>query len=245
MFNENFGAPEPTAGPSSFCPSMSAENQAKAPINPAINLTEPDLQAETSQTLRYLEDRVIAMGLQLDQLLDTSSGIELSAIAQSYASLEPECEGLGSVNRLALVKAGTPSLRASIEGLSQTQPSIMSCFRRLQRKLLIMIDSDAHEITLSFAFRPIGRDFDPIKELCAYEGSWLIRQFRPSEFTLGFVKICDLRQFSWAIAMAYKALGYSSEIECASERIDVDALLAETSPIPSTENWRGNARKAS
>jgi hypothetical protein len=224
-------APEPTTGPSSFCPSspnrdeVSAENQAKEPFNPA--------QAETSQTLRYLEDRVIVMGLQLDRLLDTSSDAELSAIAQSYASLEPEYEGLGDVNSLALVKPGPQSLRASIERLSQKQPSsIMNCFQRLQKKLLIIIDSDSHEVTLSFAFRPIGPDFEPIKELCVYESSWLVKQFRPSEFTLGFVKICDLRQFSWAIAMAYKALGYSCRIECESEWIDVDVLLAEASPNP-------------
>jgi hypothetical protein len=201
--------------------------QQQEPLNPA------DFQAETRQTLRYLEDRVIAMGLQLDQLLDASSGADLSAIAQSYASLEPECKGLSGVNGLALVKAGTQSLRASIEGLSQRRPSsILNCFWRLQKKLLIIIDSDSHEITLSFAFRPIGRDFDPIKELRVYESSWLIRQFRPSEFTFGFVKICDLRQFSWAIAMAYKALGYSCRIECESESIDVDALLAEASRNP-------------
>jgi hypothetical protein len=83
-----------------------------------------------------------------------------------------------------------------------------------------------------FAFRPTGKDFEPIKMLRLYECSWLLKEFRPSEFRFGFVKICDLKAIAWAVAMAYRDLGYSCRIECGAEVIDVDELIAEASPSP-------------
>jgi hypothetical protein len=83
-----------------------------------------------------------------------------------------------------------------------------------------------------FAFRPTGKDFEPIKMLRLCECSWLLKSFRPSEFTFGFVRICDLKTIAWAVAMAYRELGYSCRIECGGEAIEVDELIAEASPSP-------------
>jgi hypothetical protein len=194
---------------------------------PTATSTEQDFETETRQTLRYLEDRIIAMGQQLDRLVDSSSSSELSAIAQSYTLLE---QGKGT-STLKLLEPGTQSARKYFEGLSQKpHPSIIECFLDLQRKLLIAIDSDSHEISLLFAFRPSGQDFEPIKTLRLYECSWLIKEFRPSEFRFGFVRICDLKAIAWAVALAYRDLGYSCRIECGGEAIEVDELVAEAQP---------------
>jgi hypothetical protein len=81
-----------------------------------------------------------------------------------------------------------------------------------------------------FAFRLSGRDFEPIKMLRLCECSWLLKSFRPSEFRFGFVKICDLKEIAWAVALAYRELGYSCRIECGGEVVDVDELIADAEP---------------
>jgi hypothetical protein len=167
-----------------------SEEQGEELPKPTANSTEQDFEAETRQTLRYLEDRVIAMGEQLDRLVDSSSSTELSAIAQSYTLLE---QGKGT-SKLRLLEPETQPIRKHFELLAQKpHPSIIDCFLDLQKKLLIVIDSDSHEISLLFAFRLSGRDFEPIKMLRLCECSWLIKQFRPSEFKFGFVKIWALQ----------------------------------------------------
>ncbi len=181
---------------------------------------------EILQSLRYLEDRIIAMGEQLDQLLELTPSTELSAIA-SYTLLEQD----KSTSTLKLLEPETQLARTYFK-LQAQKPnfSIIDCFLDLRKKLLILIDSESHEISLLFAFRPSGKDFEPIKTLRLCECSWLIKQFRPSEFRFGFAKICDLRQISWAVALAYRELGYSCRIECGAEAIDVDELIAEVEP---------------
>jgi hypothetical protein len=241
MFDENSGISETGTCTGSFCPISpkqlesflsdedTDEEQAKESLNPTANLSEQDFETEARQTLRYLEDRVIAMGKQLDQLLDSSSSTELSAIAQSYTLLE---QGKGT-STLKLLEPGTQPARKHFEGLAQNpHPSIIECFLDLRKKLLIEINSESHEITLAFAFRPTGKDFEPIKMLRLYEFSWLLKQFKPFEFNFGFGKICDLKAIAWAVAMAYKNLGYSCRIECGAEAVEVDELIAEASPSP-------------
>jgi hypothetical protein len=182
--------------------------------------------AETTQTLRYLEDRMISIGEQLDRLLDSSSSTELSAIAQSYTLLE-QGKGAG----LKLIEPETQSARAYFERQSRKpHSSIIECFLDLQKKLLIVVDSESHEITLAFAFRPTGKDFEPIKMLRLYEFSWLLKQFKPFEFRFGFGKICDLKAIAWAIALAYRELDYCCRIEICDALIDVDELIAEAEP---------------
>jgi hypothetical protein len=182
--------------------------------------------AETTQTLRYLEDRIIAMGQQLDRLAGSSSSTQLSAIAP-YTLLEQN----KATSTLKLLEPETQPARKYFELQAQKpQPSIIECFLDLQKKLLIEIDSDSHEISLFFAFRPSGQDFEPIKTLRLYECSWLLKSFRPSEFTFGFVKICDLKAIAWAVVLAYRELGYSCRIECGGEAIEVDELIAEAEP---------------
>jgi hypothetical protein len=232
MADKNSGVFETDTCTGSFCPispdlleSLLSEEMANADLDEdRVNLTDQNLETETLQTLRYLEDRVIAMGEQLDRLVGSST--ELSAIAQSYALLE---QGKG-VSKLKLLEPETQPARAYFERQSQKlHPSIIDCFLDLQKKLLIVIDSDSHEISLLFAFRPTGKDFEPIKMLRLCECSWLLKSFRPSEFTFGFVRICDLKTIAWAVAMAYRELGYSCRIECGGE-IEVDDLIAEASP---------------
>jgi hypothetical protein len=219
-----------------FCPatpelleSLSSEEVVAENLNEdRVNSTDQNLENETLQTLRYLEDRIIAMGQQLDRLAGSSSSTELSAIAQSYAFLEQ-----GKSSGLKLIEPETQPARKYFERQSQKpDPSIIDCFLDLQKKLLILIDSESHEISLLFAFRPNRADFEPIKALCLHECSWLIKQFRPSEFKFGFVRICDLKTIAWAVAMAYRELGYSCRIECGGETIEVDELIAEASPSP-------------
>jgi hypothetical protein len=219
-----------------FCPatpelldSLSSEEVVAENLNgDRVNLTDQNLQTETLQTLRYLEDRIISMGQQLDCLAGSSSSTELSAIAQSYALLEQ-----GKSSGLKLIEPETQPARKYFERQSQKpHPSIIECFLDLQKKLLIELNSESHEITLAFAFRPTGKDFEPIKMLRLYEFSWLLKQFKPFEFNFGFGKICDLKAIAWAVAMAYRELGYSCRIECGGEAIEVDDLIAEASPSP-------------
>jgi hypothetical protein len=239
MFDENSGISETGTCTGSFCPigpeqlesllidEDTGDGQGEDLPKLTANLSEQDFETEARQTLRYLEDRVIAMGEQLDQLLDSSSSTQLSAIAQSYTLLE---QGKAT-STLKLVEPGTQPVRKHFELLAQKpHPSIIDCFLDLQKKLLIVIDSDSHEISLFFAFRPSGQDFEPIKTLRLYECSWLLKSFRPSEFTFGFVKICDLKAIAWAVALAYRELGYSCRIECGGEAIEVDELIAEAEP---------------
>jgi hypothetical protein len=240
MFGENSGISETGNYAGSFCPLSPKQlesllsdegidqKQAEELPNPTANLSEQDFEAEARQTLRYLEDRVIAMGEQLDCLAGSSSSTELSAIAQSYALLEQ-----GKSSGLKLIEPENQPARKYFELLAQKpHSSIIDCFLDLQKKLLIEIDSEAHEISLLFAFKLNKADFEPIKALCLYECSWLVKQFRPSEFRFGFVRICDLKAIAWAVAVAYRELGYSCRIECGAEAIEVDELIAEASPSP-------------
>jgi hypothetical protein len=239
MFDENSGISETSTCTGSFCPigpeqlesllidEDTGDGQGEDLPKPTANLSEQDFETETRQTLRYLEDRVIAMGEQLDRLVDSSSSTELSAIAHSYSLIEPE----KAISKLKLVEPETQPVRKHFEGLAQKpHPSIIECFLDLQKKLLIVIDSDSHEISLLFAFRPSGPDFEPIKALCLHECSWLMKQFRPSEFRFGFAKICDLKAIAWSVVLAYRELGYSCRIECGGEAIEVDELIAEAEP---------------
>jgi hypothetical protein len=185
--------------------------------------------AETTQTLRYLEDRIIAMGEQLDRLAGSSSSTELSAIAQSYALLEQD----KGVSKLKLLEPETQPAKTYFQQQAQKPyPSFVDYFLGLQKKLLISIDSDSHEISLLFAVRPNRASFELIKSLTLFDCGWLIKQFRPSEFRFGFVRICDLKAIAWAVAVAYRELGYSCRIECGAEVIEVDELIAEASPSP-------------
>jgi hypothetical protein len=181
------------------------------------------------EDLKMLQDDMIAIVEQLDRLLDSSSSTELSAISQSYTLLE---QGKGT-SKLKLIEPGTQPIRQHFELLAQKPlSSIIDCFLDLQKKLLIEIDSESHEISLLFAFRPNRAEYEPIKALCLYECSWLIKQFRTSEFRFGFAKICNLKAIAWAVVIAYRELGYSCRIECGGELIDVDELIAEASPSP-------------
>ena len=239
MFEENSGLSETGTCSGDFCPAspkllkslfgeeVGAENLDEDRLNPTVNLSDQNLQTEALQTLRYLEDRIIAMGEQLDQLLGSSSSTELSAIAQSYTLLE---QGKGTSTLKLLEPKIQPAREYFERQARQPHPSIIDCFLDLRKKLLIVIDSESHEISLLFAFRPNRADFEPIKALCLHECSWLIKQFRPSEFRFGFVKICDLKAIAWAVALAYRDLGYSCQIECGAELIDVDELVAEVEP---------------
>jgi hypothetical protein len=247
MFDENSGASEAGTCTGSFCPvspevleSLMSEEVANADLdkdllNPAVDSSEQNLQTETLQTLRYLEDRIIAMGQQLDRLAGSSSSTELSAIAphkdsaQSYASFEQD----KGVSKLKLLEPETQPAKTYFQQQAQKPyPSFVDYFLGLQKKLLISIDSDSHEISLLFAVRPNRASFELIKSLTLFDCGWLIKQFRPSEFRFGFVRICDLKAIAWAVAVAYRELGYSCRIECGAEVIEVDELIAEASPSP-------------
>jgi hypothetical protein len=93
------------------------------------------------------------------------------------------------------------------------------------------VTESTHEITLSFAQAPSGSNMNPIKELLLSGDVKRHWTFSANEFRFTFSQVYELKAIAWAIAVAYRTLGYQCRILCGAEEIDVDALIADASPI--------------
>jgi hypothetical protein len=105
--------------------------------------------------------------------------------------------------------------------------SIVDYFFGLSDKLLIQLDPKNHQISLHFAIRPWGRNFNPIRDLTAFPACWLIQRSGSTEFKFGFSQVCDLRAAARVIALEYRALGYSCWIGCNGETVELQRVEAE------------------
>jgi hypothetical protein len=125
-----------------------------------------------------------------------------------------------------------PVETSHFQQLSKRRVSLESYFSSIRSNVLIVVDESAHQITLSFAFRPCGHAFRPIEHLCIYPSGWLLKQRTQTEYTFGFAQICDLGVIAQAISLEYRALGYRCSIRCGDEIFDVEQALAEAELTP-------------
>jgi hypothetical protein len=123
--------------------------------------------------------------------------------------------------------------------LASNQLGIADYFIGTKRNLLIGIHEKSHrrfategthEITLSFAQAPTGSNMNPIKELLLSGDVKRHWTFSANEYRFTFPQVYELKVIAWAIAVAYRTLGYQCRILCGAEEIDVDALIADASP---------------
>lgn len=122
------------------------------------------------------------------------------------------------------------NLRDYFDKNSENHSPIAHYFNSIAPNLLIRIDPDHHQITLSFALKPWGNSFTPIKELSSHPSSSLLRSRRPTEYTIGFAEICDLKEVSCAVALEYSQLGYHCFIQYQGQTLDFQQILAEAKP---------------
>ena len=131
--------------------------------------------------------------------------------------------------------------RAYFERRVHKPLGIVDYFSSTKQNLLITIHDKTyqkfaaegtHEISLSFAQAPSGRNVDPIKQLLLFDSVQRHRTFKANGFRFSFPKVYDLNAIAWSIAIAYRTLGYQCRIVCGTEDIDVDALIADVSPSP-------------
>jgi hypothetical protein len=124
--------------------------------------------------------------------------------------------------------------------LASNSSGIADYFKSKKQNLLIGIHDqkehrrfateNIHEITLSFAVAPTGRNVDPIKDLLLFGDAQRHRTFSANEYRFSFPQVFELKALAWAIAIAYRKLGYQCRIVCGGEEIDVDGLIADASP---------------
>jgi hypothetical protein len=116
------------------------------------------------------------------------------------------------------------SLREYFEQQSHNPHSITDYFLGVQRNLLIEIDEADHQINLSFVHPPKWRHFNPIKELHLFESVISIKPFHQTEFAFKFGRVLDVKAVAWAIANAYRKLGYRCAIAVDGELYKVEEL---------------------
>ncbi|MCG9890353.1 MAG: hypothetical protein MH252_04695 [Thermosynechococcaceae cyanobacterium MS004] len=122
------------------------------------------------------------------------------------------------------------NLRDYFEQNSENKSPIAFYFNSIVPKLLIQIEPAHHQITLSFALKPWGKSFTPIKELSSHPSSLLLRAKRATEYTIEFAEVCDLKEISCAVALEYSQLGYHCSIQFQGQTLDFQQILAEAKP---------------